>query len=136
LDELAALVEQIGRENLLPQVTEDADRAFHMAIARATRNAAIQMTVEEFWRVRTTSPECALLHDKARSANVRPVVEEHSAILTALRNHDPAAARAAMRAHLSAVMDHLLFTTEERAIEEARRSVASTRARYRVTAAV
>jgi GntR family transcriptional repressor for pyruvate dehydrogenase complex len=132
LDELAAMVDQMGRENLLPEVTEDADRAFHLAIAKATRNAAIQMTIEEFWRVRTTSPECALLHDKARRANVRPVVEEHSAILAALRDHDPVAARAAMRAHLSAVMDHLLFTTEERAIEEARRSVASTRARYRV----
>ena len=36
-----------------------------------------------------------------------------------------------MRAHLSAVMDHLLFATEERAIEEARRTIASTRARYR-----
>lgn len=136
LGELGSLVEQIGRENLLPDVTEDADRAFHLAIARATRNAAIQMTIEEFWRVRASSPECALLHDKARSANVRPVVEEHSAILTALRRHEPRAARAAMRAHLAAVMEHLLFTTEERAIEEARRSVASTRARYRGTATV
>lgn len=131
LMELKALVDRIGEENLLPDVTEDADREFHRAIAKATRNAAIQMTIEEFWRVRTTSPECALLHDKARRANVRPVVAEHQAILEALSDHDPSAARVAMRAHLSAVMDHLLFATEERAIEEARRTVASTRARYR-----
>ncbi|GGB22953.1 GntR family transcriptional regulator [Sphingomonas metalli] len=136
LGELATLVERIGRENLLPDVTEDADRDFHHLIAKATRNAAIQMTIDEFWRVRTTSPECALLHAKARSANVRPVVEEHHAILVALRDHDPVAARAAMRAHLTAVMDHLLFTTEELAIEETRRSLASTRARYRAAAAV
>ena len=51
-------------------------------------------------------------------------------------DHDPAAARGAMRAHLSAVMDYLLFATEERAIEEARRTVASTRARYRATVGV
>lgn len=131
LQELRALVDRIGEENLLPDVTEDADRDFHRAIAKATRNAAIQMTIDEFWRVRTTSPECALLHDKARRANVRPVVAEHQAIFDALCAHDPAAARAAMRAHLSAVMDHLLFATEERAIEEARRTIASTRARYR-----
>ncbi len=130
LAELKALVNRIGEENLLPDVTEDADREFHRAIAKATRNAAIQMTIEEFWRVRTTSPECALLHDKARRANVRPVVAEHQAIFEALSDHDPAAARTAMRAHLSAVMDHLLFTTEERAIEEARRTIAFTRARY------
>lgn len=136
LAELKTLVDRIGEENLLPEVTEDADREFHQAIAKATRNAAIQMTIDEFWRVRTTSPECALLHDKARLANVRPVVAEHQAILDALRDHDPAGARAAMRAHLSAVMDHLLFTTEERAIEEARRTVASTRARYRAAVGV
>jgi hypothetical protein len=46
------------------------------------------------------SPESALLHEKARSANIKPVVEEHTAVLEALRARDPAAARAAMRAHL------------------------------------
>ena len=134
LDELDALVEQIGRENLKTEVTEDADREFHFAIARATRNAAMVMTLENYWRVRSTSPECALLHDKARSAKVRPVVSEHSAIAVALRARDPVAARAAMRAHLSAVMEHLLFTTEKLAVEEARRTAATTRERYRAAA--
>jgi GntR family transcriptional regulator, hexuronate regulon transcriptional repressor len=62
---------------------------------------------------------------------VKPVVEEHTAVLAALRRRDPAAARAAMRAHLSAVLDSLLFATEEKAVEEARRSAATKRARYR-----
>jgi GntR family transcriptional repressor for pyruvate dehydrogenase complex len=35
-----------------------------------------------------------------------------------------------MRAHLAAVMDHLLFTTEELALEEARRTAAGVRARF------
>jgi len=134
LDNLDALVEQMGRENLNAEVTEDADREFHLAIAKATRNAAIMLTLENYWRVRSTSPECALLHDKARSAKVRPVVPEHSAIAVALRARDPVAARAAMRAHLSAVMEHLLFTTEELAVEQARRTAATTRLRYRATA--
>ncbi|MEG3083105.1 FadR/GntR family transcriptional regulator [Sphingomonas sp. PB2P12] len=133
LVQLALLVERIDQENLLPEVTEDADRDFHFLIAAATRNAAIQLAIEGFWRIRATSPECALLHNKARSANVRPVVAEHRAILDALRAHDPAASRLAMRAHLSAVMDHLLFTTEEQAVEEVRRQLASSRARYRAT---
>ncbi|HEX8445996.1 MAG TPA: FadR/GntR family transcriptional regulator [Sphingomonas sp.] len=130
LDALDRLVEAIAAENLHSDVTEDADQAFHLAIARATRNAGIARTIEDLWRLRSTSPECALLHDKARSAKIRPVVAEHSAIVLALRGHDPIAARATMRAHLSAVMDHLLFTTEERAVEEARKLVASKRARY------
>jgi GntR family transcriptional repressor for pyruvate dehydrogenase complex len=35
-----------------------------------------------------------------------------------------------MRAHLSAVMDHLLFAIEEKAIEDARKAVKFTRERY------
>jgi len=130
LEMLAGLVRRMDDENHQPDVSEDADHEFHMLVARATRNAAIARTIEYYWRLRTTSPECALLHAKARTANVRPIVAEHSAILTALRARDPAAARSAMRAHLRAVIDHLLFATEEQAVEEARRSVASTRARF------
>ena len=51
-------------------------------------------------------------------------------MLEALRARDPAAARAAMRAHLAAVLDQLLFATEEKAAEQARRSVAEKRQRY------
>jgi GntR family transcriptional repressor for pyruvate dehydrogenase complex len=130
LIQLDALVEAIAVENLLPEVTENADRDFHLTIAAATRNAGVYRTIDDFWRLRSTSPECALLHAKARDAKVRPVVEEHRLIVEALRRRDPAAARAAMRAHLTAVMDHLLFTTEELAVEEARRSVDSTRRRF------
>jgi GntR family transcriptional repressor for pyruvate dehydrogenase complex len=127
---LEDLVRQMDDENRQPGVSENADHDFHMQIARATRNTAIASTIEYYWRLRSTSPECALLHAKARTANVRPVVAEHSAILSALRARDPAAARLAMRAHLGAVIDHLLFATEEQAIEEARQSIASTRARF------
>lgn len=131
--ELEALVREIADENRRVGGTEQADRAFHVAIGRATRNTAIANTVEELWRLRSTSPESALLHAKARSANVKPVVDEHTAVLDALRAHDPAAARAAMRAHLSAVLDSLLFATEERAIAEARKAAEAKRARYTVT---
>lgn len=135
LARLDALVQAMKTENLLPDVTEEADREFHLTIAQATRNAGIVRTIADLWHLRSTSPECALLHAKARDAKVRPVVEEHTAIVEALRARDPAAARTAMRSHLSAVMDHLLFKTEERAIEEARRSVANTRQRYAATSA-
>ncbi|UAJ09035.1 FadR/GntR family transcriptional regulator [Polymorphobacter megasporae] len=131
--ELEALVDEIADENRRAGGTEQADRAFHIAIARATRNTAVLNTVEELWRLRSTSPESALLHAKARTANVKPVVDEHTAVLDALRAHDPAAARAAMRAHLSAVLDSLLFATEERAIAEARQAAETKRARYAVT---
>jgi GntR family transcriptional regulator, hexuronate regulon transcriptional repressor len=128
--EIEQLVRQIADENQDPNGTEKADRAFHLAIARATRNAAIFKTIEQLWEIRAKSPEAALLHEKARTADIKPVVEEHSAVLHALRAHDSVAARAAMRNHLSAVLDGLLFATEERAVEEARRATQAKRDRY------
>jgi len=131
LEELRLLVEDIAQENQRPGGAEKADQAFHLAIAKATRNQAIVDTVEHLWTMRSTSPESALLHEKARVANVKPVVDEHTAVLDALSAHDPAAARAAMRTHLSAVLESLLFATEEKAIAAARKAADAKRARYR-----
>lgn len=132
-EEIAAierLVEDIARENSDPGGTEKADRAFHLAIARATRNSAILDAIEHLWDLRATSPEAALLHEKARTANIKPVVDEHSAVVDALRARDPAAARLAMRDHLTQVIDSLLFATEERQIDEARKAAQAKRDRY------
>jgi GntR family transcriptional repressor for pyruvate dehydrogenase complex len=134
LDELDALVAQIERDNRSIAKAERADYEFHIAIARATRNQAITKTIEELWRMRTTSAQCALLFAKARTAQVKPVVAEHRRIARAIRSRDPEQARAAMREHLNAVMDHLLFTTEEQAVEEARRALQTTKARFRRSA--
>lgn len=128
--EITELVRQIAEENMEPSGTDEADHAFHLAIGRATRNRAVYETVERLWNLRYKSPEAALLHEKARTANVKPVVEEHTAILEALRNRDPAAARRAMRAHLSAVLESLLFATEERALKAARAEAEAKRSRY------
>lgn len=135
IGDIERLVDEIVKENLSPKgndakSSDRADRAFHLAIAKATRNTAIYETIEKLWSLRYTSPEAALLHEKARTANVKPVVEEHTAVLAALRARDPKAARAAMRAHLAAVLDSLLFATEEKAIAEARQSAQAKRQRY------
>jgi GntR family transcriptional regulator, hexuronate regulon transcriptional repressor len=130
LDELDALVLRMDRENRSGAGKEQGDHDFHILIARATRNSAVANTIEMLWRLRTTSPECALLLEKARRAKVKPVISEHAAIVKALRSRDPAKARAAMRRHLSAVMEHLLFAIEERAVAAARQSVQQTKARF------
>ncbi len=128
--EIEALIDGIARENLDPRGNERADRAFHLAIARASRNSGLIGAVTTLWDLRDSSAEAALLHEKARTANVRPVIAEHTAILDALRARDPAAARSAMRTHLTAVIDSLLFATEERAVEAARSDAREKRERY------
>lgn len=127
---LESLVEAIREQNEDHIAEENADMAFHLAIARATRNSAMEKTVEDLWIQRWASAECKLLLEQARTANVLPVVEEHMAIVEALRARDPSLARAAMRAHLEAVIQHLLFAVEEKALAEARITVAKTRARF------
>lgn len=129
LTELTRLAADMERSKTLARA-EAKDHEFHLAIARATRNVAVVCTVENLWRLRQSSPAAALLHDKARKAKVKPVTSEHTAIIDALRSRDPAKARAAMRAHLGAVIEHLLFTTEEQAIQRAREEVQSTRRRF------
>lgn len=130
LDELERLVEEIARENRQSGGRENADRQFHLAIAKASRNAALVQMVEQLWDLRANSRESALLHAKARIADVKPVVEEHAAILRALRTKAPDKARKAMQDHLKAVIDSLLFATEEKAIENARRVSELRRARF------
>lgn len=120
IDELEALVAAIAAENLEPAGSDQADRAFHMAIARATRNGALSGAVESLWDLRESSPEAALLHAKARTANIKPVVEEHKAIVDAIRARTPDAARAAMRSHLMSVLDALLFNTDGEQDDERR----------------
>jgi DNA-binding FadR family transcriptional regulator len=110
--------------------SHEADRAFHLTIAKATRNTAMLAAIESFWRVRSISPECGLLQRNARSEELRPEIEEHRAIVTALANGDAVSSRRAMRTHLSAVMDRLLITAEFEAVEQARQSLALVRERF------
>lgn len=130
LADLAGLVMEIGRENNDPRGTDRADRRFHLAIARATRNPGIESAVLTLWDLRDTSAEAALVHERARTAHIKPVVAEHQLILEALRARDPVAARGAMRAHLAAVIKSLLFAAEQHAVGEVRDAARAQRQRY------
>jgi DNA-binding GntR family transcriptional regulator len=61
---------------------------------------------------------------------VKPRIDEHTAIVRALKRRDPEAARAAMREHLSRVMEELLEVTEVEELERARAQLAEKRRRY------
>ncbi len=98
---------------------EDADKEFHMVIARATGNGAIVATVENLWELRNRSPLARNILTRARGAGLEPRIEEHRRVFDALKAHDPAEARQAMRDHLERVIEHLLHATETEAMEKA-----------------
>ncbi len=115
---------------------ETVDERFHAYLAGCTHNSAMQAAVEHLWTIRNRSPQCALTFEKSRIKGYKPVIEEHRRILDALQDHDPAAARQAMRDHLGRVLEYLLDSTESEAIEEAKARAAAQRDRFRISDAL
>lgn len=131
LAELAELVDEMRTENEHDVMqSEDADRRFHEVIAAATQNSGIIAAVKMLWDARTRSPQSRSLSAKVRATGIKPRIDEHTAILEALRQHNPDAARAAMREHLTRVIDALLKATEVEELERARQQIAEQRKRY------
>ncbi len=134
LEELQGLVAEMQAENARDVVmSEDADRRFHMLIATATRNSAMIAAVQTLWEARARSPQTKLLSVKAHAAGVTPRIDEHAAILDALRARSPEHARRAMRDHLTRVLASLLAATEVQELEQARARIAAERQRYGAT---
>ncbi|MET4896730.1 FadR/GntR family transcriptional regulator [Sphingomonadaceae bacterium jetA1] len=130
LVELRELVETMRGTDV--DRAEEADRRFHETIARATQNSAMVASVEMLWNARARSPQYRLLSDKAHGAGIVPRQEDHMVIYEALATRDPDAARAAMRQHLSNVMEAILAATEVHEMEQARARIAAHRQRYAV----
>jgi GntR family hexuronate regulon transcriptional repressor len=117
LDQLETIVAEMQDENARNQQDWTADRRFHIAIARATRNTAIATVIEHLLDMRHKSPLCVYMLERARRVGVQPRVSEHRRILDALRKHDPKTARTAMRDHLARVIEDLLVATEPDALD-------------------
>ena len=88
--------------------------------------AAVQM----LWDARARSPQSHSMDDKSRAGGLKPPIDEHSAILRALKRRDPEAARAAMHEHISRVLDDILKVTEVVELKRARAVAAEKRRRY------
>jgi DNA-binding FadR family transcriptional regulator len=129
---LAELIESMRAENEEEDMHEIADKEFHMTIARATRNSALETIIEELWNLREQSELTQNMYETVRQEGVKPSIEEHVAVLNALKNNDSDAARNAMRTHLSRVIETMLKATEINAVEEAKQRVSKDRQRYSI----
>jgi GntR family transcriptional repressor for pyruvate dehydrogenase complex len=118
LAELRQLLDQMRQDDTV--AAETADRRFHIVIAEATENEVIVQTVTDYWDMRERSPLAREMLAKAGSLGVESRLAEHGRILEALEARSPEAARAAMREHLSRLIEHLLTVTETEAVERAR----------------
>jgi DNA-binding FadR family transcriptional regulator len=132
LAELSALVAEMRDDNQHDEIvlSEEADRRFHELIATATQNTALFAAVQSLWDTRLRSPQTHLVDDRARAQGSKPSIDEHAAIVRALKRHEPEAARAAMHKHLNNVIERLLKHTEVSEMQRLRETAAEKRRRY------
>src|SRR5471032_1190155 len=81
---------------------EQADRNFHLAIARATGNSALVGSLNYLWDQRGRLWHKLKEHFQTEELR-QETLKDHRRILEAIAAHDPAAAGEAMRAHLERV---------------------------------
>lgn len=134
LAELDRYIEIMATTGPHDEAGELADRDFHRTVASASGNPAITHVIEAMWKMRTDIEPVKAVYESVCSEDFGARAKEHSDILDALRAHDPAAARAAMRRHFTRLLESMLDVTEERALEELRRQATESRQRYMKTA--
>jgi DNA-binding FadR family transcriptional regulator len=78
----------------------DADRAFHVSIAEATGNSALELVVQTLWDQRVGPLYRALEMKLEYPAMGGETVDEHKAVVDAILERNPAASRTAMRRHM------------------------------------
>lgn len=107
---LAQMIEEIksGKEGL----GSNADLSFHMAIAYATRNLVQIHIMRSFYDLLFFGIKENLQHLYSDPSNLDRVIEQHQAIVEAIRKRDPEAATDAMRKHITFVID--FFRERER----------------------
>jgi GntR family transcriptional regulator, hexuronate regulon transcriptional repressor len=129
-DEQLTLLDRLAADmagEIAPEELERLEQEFHLAIARATGNAAIAAGVEDLWILRQQSPLCTITLRRARAGSSGDFVGEHGKIVSALRARDPKAARQAMHAHLAQVIDSLLALAELDVLQQTRQKMAEER---------
>lgn len=98
---LAALLE-MERSHEDRSSNEQADRNFHLAIARATGNTALVGVIDYLWRQRSSLWHRLKQHYRTEELRTSTLLD-HRAIHNAIAARDAPAARKAMRLHLERV---------------------------------
>src|SRR5688572_2696677 len=132
LKELSDLIAEMRDDNWHQEIekSENADRRFHELIAASTQNSGIIAAVQMLWDARARSPQSHSMDVKGRARGLKPPIDEHVAILRALKRRDAEGARAAMREHITRVIEDMLEVTEVEELARARAVAAEKRKRY------
>ncbi|MDR7191346.1 FadR/GntR family transcriptional regulator [Luteimonas terrae] len=133
LCELETLVLALSDPAAGTEAVSEADRRFHLAIARIAGNPVVEHCVQLIWRIRGEVPRVREVHARVCHDDGDTRREEHMAIFDALRRRDPAGARTAMRNHFQRLFESMLEATESEALAEIRRRTQQDRERFMAT---
>jgi DNA-binding FadR family transcriptional regulator len=130
LNHLSKLVETMSKDELkVGEASAEADREFHLTIAAASENAAVQYVIETLWNIRNQVPAIREVHESI-CARDDQLTREHADVVKALRRRDPSAARQAMQAHFRGLLGSMIDVTEEKALEALKKTISDSRQRY------
>lgn len=132
--ELGGLIEQMRTGSA--QEADEADEQFHLTIAEASNNAAMVHTIKSLWRMREDIPEVKATYQSVCIHDSESRTEEHRAVFDALKDRDPARARAAMREHFHRLLENMLEATERKALEEVQQKASQSRERFMAAAKI
>lgn len=110
----------------------EADERFHKIIANATRNSAMILSVENLWKLRSSTPEIIDDYDSVCSSDNDKTLAEHTAIYQALSEGNATNARQAMHSHFNRLINALFDAIETKTLEEIKRKNSEKRDLYSI----
>lgn len=128
---LKELLKEMAEENILDDISSaGADRKFHSVICEASNNQILGLFISQLWEAQEKVENIKHAHNAVCMKDVEERMAEHEAIYEALKSRDANAARAAMRSHFARMLTALHQTTEEAAVNEAKRNASKIRERF------
>lgn len=125
---LEDLIDRMGKADA--EEANEADELFHLTIAEASNNAALVHTIKQLWQMREKIPQVKETYEAVCDKDSAARLQEHRDVFEALKAHDSAKARAAMRQHFQRLIESMLDTTERQALAEVQQRASASRERF------
>lgn len=104
---LDGVMEEMTRLVAQDNMGHEADVRFHMGIAYATKNRVQIHMMKNFYDLLYVGIQRSHVHLYEDKTNLDTIINQHSMILSAIRNHDTQMANDVMRSHIKFVMEFL-----------------------------